>query len=393
LPAKVNVFRAFTLAETLMDDALTGSKRRLVQEFVSSRKHDIEPLIADRWVTTSLLQKSIRRGEGETAQRAAYTLFVQKGSAIWRRFMVIAFEDVGAASPDAVALTVAVGTDSVWRKKNGGDLQIAVRLARILAEAPKSRSAEHLITSAEHHPSLAKARMLRGATTLTDQLAAVMNQNTLLIERAIAVWCASGIGSVAEKRAKADLPALLDRFRRLGVPDELMTATGIATQKTREPITLMVPLVWLAATSQSHRAISSEVPATKIVDGVPMYALDKHTRLGREAISRFASENEEVRKTLARYVSAARRNDAAYMAAFYADAAPLAIKLAWKGADELEAFGTETDLLLSGVPAEGFAPLLAALRNNLGHLNEVRARVFVQQRSAGARMHSILAAG
>jgi replication-associated recombination protein RarA len=90
-----------------MDDALTESKRRFAQELVSSRKLDIEPLIADQWFTISLLQKSIRRGEVETAQRAAFTLFAQKGSAIWRRFMVIAFEDVGAASPDAVAMAVA----------------------------------------------------------------------------------------------------------------------------------------------------------------------------------------------------------------------------------------------------------------------------------------------
>ena len=178
------------------------------------------------------------------------------------------------------------------------------------------------------------------------------------------------------------------------MPDELVTATGIAAQKTREPITLMVPLVWLAANRDSYPTITeSEVPISKIVDEVPMYSLDKHTRLGREAIRRFASENDEVRETLALYVPAARRNDAAYMAAFYADAAPLATKLVWKGAGELEQFGTETDLLLSGVQPEGFAPLLAALRNNLGHLNKVRARVFVQQRSAGAGMHSILAAG
>jgi hypothetical protein len=221
-----------------------------------------------------------------------------------------------------------------------------------------------------------------------------MDQNASLTERALAVWCASGIGWAGEKRAKGALPALLDTFRVLGVPDELVTATGIAAQKTREPITLMVPLVWLAANRHSHPAITkSETPVSKIIDDVPMYALDKHTRLGREAIRQFASENEDVRGTLARYVQAARRNDAAYMAAFYADAAPLATKLLWKGADELEAFGTETDLLLSGVPPEGFAPLLQALRNNLGHLNEVRARVFVKQRSAGAGMLSILAAG
>ena len=69
-----------------MDDALTESKQRLTQEFVSGRKLGIEPLVADQWVVISLLQKSIRRGEVATAQRAAFTLFAQKGSAIWRRF-------------------------------------------------------------------------------------------------------------------------------------------------------------------------------------------------------------------------------------------------------------------------------------------------------------------
>jgi hypothetical protein len=105
------------------------------------------------------------------------------------------------------------------------------------------------------------------------------------MERALAVWCASGIGWAGEKRAKGDLLALLETFRRLGVPDEFMTATGIAAQKTREPITLMVPLVWLAANRRSRPTMTkSELPATKVVDGVPIYALDKHTRLGREAI-------------------------------------------------------------------------------------------------------------
>jgi replication-associated recombination protein RarA len=80
-----------------MDDALIESKQRFAKEFVSNRKLDIEPVVADQWVTISLLQKSIRRGEVETTQRAAFTLFAQKGSAIWRRFIVIAFEDVGAA--------------------------------------------------------------------------------------------------------------------------------------------------------------------------------------------------------------------------------------------------------------------------------------------------------
>jgi hypothetical protein len=200
----------------------------------------------------------------ETAQRAAFTLFAQKGSAIWRRFMVIAFEDVGAASPDAVAMTVAVSTDPSWRRKNGGDLHIAVQLARVLAQAPKSRSAEHLITSAQHHPSLAKARMLRGATSRTDRLAAVMNQNASPTERALAVWCASGVGWNGEKRENSDLAAVLETFHSLGVPDELVAATRIAARKTREPITLMVPLVWLAATRHSRPTITESEVSWKL---------------------------------------------------------------------------------------------------------------------------------
>jgi hypothetical protein len=61
------------------------------------------------------------------------------------------------------------------------------------------------------------------------------------------------------------------------------------------------------------------------------------------------------------------------MAAFYADAAPLASKLLWDGADHLEALGTETDLLKVGVPAEQIGPLLQLFRTNVGHLNKLRA--------------------
>ena len=104
-----------------------------------------------------------------------------------------------------------------------------------------------------------------------------------------------------------------------------------------------------------------------------MYALDKHTRVGREAIRNLVKYNSEIRNCLQRYVAPRQWSDAAYMAAFYADAAPLARKFVWRGADELEALGTEADLLGAGVAPEGIAPLLDLFRANVGHLNKVRA--------------------
>jgi MgsA AAA+ ATPase C terminal len=363
-----------------MSDALTQARDRLTIDL--DREPPIfEPLIADQWVVKSLLQKSIRRGEVDIAQRAAQTFLAQKGSAIWRRFIIIAFEDIGAGSADVVAMTVAGSTDVKWRKQSGGDAVVAVRLARLLAEAPKSRSAEHLITTATHHPSVEHECRQVSTSSIADNLAAVANKSNSLIHRALAAWCVSGIDWKREKQPGTDLPALLDTFRKLGVPEKLVAATGIAATKSREPITLMVPLIWIAANdAQVPTVLEAAVPSSPVVHGIPMYALDKHTRVGLEAIRNLVKSNREIRECLERYVAPAQRHGAAYMAAFYADAAPLASKLLWNGADELEALGTEADLLKVGVPAEGIKPLLQVFRANVKHLNEVRVHTVCKKR-------------
>jgi len=175
----------------------------------------------------SLLQKSIRRGEVDIAQRAEQTFLAQKGSAIWLRFIIIAFEDIGVGSVEVVAMTVAASTEGRWRKQSGGDAVVASYLARLLAEAPKSRSAEHLITSSDQHPSLEQERRAVSTSSIADNLAAVADKSNGLTYRALAAWCVSGIGWEREKLPGSNLPALLDTFRRLGVPDELVAATGI----------------------------------------------------------------------------------------------------------------------------------------------------------------------
>ncbi len=56
------------------------------------------PLAADRYVALSAMQKAIRRGHEDLALRAAMNLMVGGPHAIWRRFAMIAFEDVGVAN-------------------------------------------------------------------------------------------------------------------------------------------------------------------------------------------------------------------------------------------------------------------------------------------------------
>jgi replication-associated recombination protein RarA len=102
-----------------MRDTLGAAKQRLAREIDSKSALPSKPIAADPWVVSSLLQKSIRRGERELAERALFTFFQLKGAAIWRRLMVIAFEDVGIGSVDALITTVAAAGDSAWRKNYG----------------------------------------------------------------------------------------------------------------------------------------------------------------------------------------------------------------------------------------------------------------------------------
>jgi hypothetical protein len=368
-----------------MRDTLGAARQWLAREIDSKSALPSKPIAADPWVVSSLLQKSIRRSDTNIAQLAAFTFFKLKGGAIWRRLMVIAFEDIGIGSIDALTMTTAAAGDSAWRKNHGDDLRLAAYLAGLLAEAPKDRSADYLC-DAKDHPMLTEFWRAMEKASLESRLSHVQDQALSLPQRAVAALSALGIGSRGDiSRGTGGLEALLTTFRELEVPEELVAATGIAAARTREPITAMVPLIWLAARNSESRVCDCAVPHLVKADDVPLYALDKHTRLGREAIWRFACENDSARACLARFVPASQRRSAAYVATFYVDAAPVARRLIWDQSETLEAFGIERDLLHAGVPAEGIEPLLKAMRTNLGHLNELRAQVLARSQPALAQ--------
>src|ERR1700730_11938704 len=194
---------------------------------------DLIPVDAE--IISSLLQKSIRRGETSLAQFAARRLLAQRGADVWRRLLVIDFEDVGIGAPDLLIEAVSIAADPNSRKRLGGNEASAVHLADLLAAAPKDRSSDYLICAALFHPRLRSIRLALRRAPLTDCLTVVED----------AEW-GSGIPWLGERGEEGDLLALLDCYRQLGVPDRLVDAVGIAAHKTREPVTILVPLLWIA---------------------------------------------------------------------------------------------------------------------------------------------------
>jgi hypothetical protein len=89
------------------------------------KRADLAPLPIDVWTAASLLQKAIRRSDTTTALRAAVTLHRWRGTAMWRRLMIIAIEDVGVGCLDAVGRTVSIATDTALRRRVG-DLPLIV---------------------------------------------------------------------------------------------------------------------------------------------------------------------------------------------------------------------------------------------------------------------------
>jgi hypothetical protein len=67
----------------------------------SSTLDPVKPLLCDRWLALSTMQKAIRRGDSLTAKRALTTVYRSDPSSTWRRLLIIAFEDVGIAAPGA----------------------------------------------------------------------------------------------------------------------------------------------------------------------------------------------------------------------------------------------------------------------------------------------------
>jgi hypothetical protein len=296
--------------------------------------------------------------------------------------MVIAFEDVGAASVDALLAAVRAGIDPTWRASMGGDERAITQVARLLADAPKDRSSDHLIGCARSYAPFEDARRMVGSLPLDRRLDLVADADQPLYLRAIAAWYSSGIEWDDERRVGAgDLSGLTAVFRSIGVPSELAIATQHAATRTREPITIMVPLIWLEAFRGGNPAVlDCSVPPSPAVRGTPLYALDMHTAIGKAAIHQFARENRAVRETLADYVPEYRAQDAACMAAFYADGAPISRRLDWSQSAALETIGTENDLRSTSVSPDGVRPILEVVRANLDHLNEVGARLFRPRR-------------
>ena len=344
----------------------------------------VDPLSCDRWIASSLLQKSIRRGDSEIAYRAACRYQELDGSGIWRRLIIIAFEDVGGGDIGALIDTVFAIACTEWRRACG-EASVLKFIVRRLAEAPKDRSGDYLICAAHDHPCFSEMRDACRKASLVERLQLLADFSQPLAKRAVAAWFASGINWRYETQVQGgDLRALASVYRNLGAGEQLANSMVLAAKRAPEPLVALVPLIWLEVQRSGPISVRSDpVPETKIIAGVPLYAFDKHTRLGKRAIERLLSENKPLRDCIVRFLAKGSPKKPAEIAAFYADAAPVLRRLDWAQSDAFETLGIEADFIAARLRLEGIGPVREAMNAALDQLNEIRAEFWTAAVAAG----------
>jgi len=142
----------------------------------------------------------------------------------------------------------------------------------------------------------------------------------------------------------------------------------------------MLPLVWLEVQRTGPATVREcPVPPSPVIEGLPLCALDEHTRTGKQAINRLVNEDGQLRACLQRFVPKTRWYSAAQHAAFYVDGAPVIRRLDWAQSRSLEAVGIEADVGCAQVPPEGVQPLQEAMRRCLPRLNSIRQELWLNR--------------
>ena len=353
----------------------------LFQSEVESTDHSralnaIDPLRCDRWLALSAMQKSIRRGDGLTAQRALATLYRDDPSSTWRRLLIIACEDIGIAALRAVVMTATRCANAKALREMGKDEAAVLATARMLAEAPKDRSADLLFAVVLHDPALETMRSRCRSVSVARRLEFVADPTLSLPERALAVWHSSGVEAWGEQRiGPGDVDALMQTYAELGVPGRLLEAVAVAIKKARDPFVLLLPLLWLAAAGSESKLLDLPLTPSTLINGVPLYALDKHTRLGRQAIGRFARENAEIAQFLTERGCGSGDDGALRIAVFHGDGALTRPTLQWRHSAELAATGVAAAFGSSNA-AEGVgAELVQLVAAHIADLDTIRIQL------------------
>lgn len=258
-----------------------------------------DPLPCDRWIARSALQKAIRRGEVALAQRALANLYGHDPRPIWRHLVIIAVEDVGVANVDLLAQIVGAQRDRSWRMSMGGDWPVMAELVRQMAESTHCQAACDLLLRASNDPALEPIREWALDASMATLTAAMADSALPLVDRGIAALAIGG--GLAEGQPHSDPDAVFEIMAEAGSFSHVVVTCQQAWKVARNPMALLLPLVWQAWSSAGGPEIVKDdpMPAVQMIEAIPGYALDQFTRTGNQISRAYIAQDTQLQQLLA----------------------------------------------------------------------------------------------
>ena len=331
----------------------------------ASPPHDPTQMPGDVWLLTSAMQKAIRRGEHEPAAMATSSLWNLDRDRFWRRLLVIALEDVGAASPEILTKVLTAVASTRWRNRVG-DLQIGLHLVRLLCDTVKTRLADSVFIQAEKAVLYADTReQFAGASNQTLSRC-VRDKEIPLMERAIAVWLLAGTKRFPSDylpRREGDIVKAVAAIRATTTPSELIEACVGVTTRLQWPLALQLPLIWEEMQRYSVSLRLHTIPKMPDVNGLPLYACDGFTRVGKACF-------RDLKKSLSSLSPFTTAQIA--LAVFYTESNVVNKRITSPELDAIQWLGEKADIESTCLSIAAYAELREIVLGNMEQLNAIR---------------------
>lgn len=357
-------------------EVIINIREQLASEVHQAPTHSIPSSLGiSPWLAMALLQKAIRRGHDGLALQAAQTLLQQRPEWFWRRCGVIAFEDVGVADLDTVALVTAALGGKRFRKKIGGEWTVASFVVDRLVTANKCRAADDLLMVAEMHPAYEKSRQELFHAALPNLLALLDSAEPLPV-RALAAWHAIGTNRCplpGIPSRKGHPQSLFDELSETGFPHTLVEIAREGFRKTNQILCpLLVLLAPLITTDKSNWVEDDPFPPETECKSVPSWALDVYTREGQTALRRFLKTNCNTAEWIRGTVPPQQQVKFLGNILFVVEGGLLRRRYRWSVADQLR---RQFEIECHSPYCINASELIDQLRTDLPLLNEVRRHV------------------
>ena len=350
--------------------------------------------LGHRWVVTSALQKSIRRGNVAMAYKAAMWLHRVNPNQVWNRLRVIACEDVGIGDLGAVFDTLYVSGKIKWRERNGGDEHVLAYIIERLCKAVKSRLADDILYTADVHADYDRHRsefVEYGTDKLCDIALFDLDRN--IFERMIALCYLHGTQRLRPAgmiENKGNASHVIDVFKQTGMPEHHISVIRLALSKTEGHAMSLGLGLLLQAEAKQTRIMKDDFAPSPIINGWPAEAYDKHTREGKQAFRKFLWNCQDVRDYLQTTLPHVDPITMIGWVVFAVEGQSLDQRITFPTCDNIRTKAQSTWLQCERMSARVETELLRLIRRHWQTLNDSRQHVMIKDIKLHSRAPEIV---